>query len=78
MSTAAGAPSATIRPPSISTTRSAARRHYLIDAASVVVKALQALVEEGRLDRGVLTEALGRYQLEDINAGTSGSQGGES
>ncbi len=61
-----------------SDTRSAARRHYLIDAASVVVKALQALVEEGRLDRGVLTEALGRYQLEDINAGTSGSQGGES
>lgn len=50
----------------------------LIDAASVVVKALQALVEEGRLDRGVLTEALGRYQLEDVNAGTSGSQGGES
>ena len=61
-----------------SDTRAAARRHYLIDAQSVVVRALQALVEQGRLDRSVLAEAVARYDLSNVNAGTSGSQGGES
>ena len=61
-----------------SDTRAAARRHYLIDAQSVVVRALQALVEQGRLDRSVLAQAVARYDLTNVNAGTSGSQGGES
>ena len=61
-----------------SDTRAAARRHYLIDAQSVVVRALQALVEQGRLDRSVLAQAIARYDLTNVNAGTSGSQGGES
>ena len=61
-----------------SDTRAAARRHYLIDAQSVVVRALQALVEQGRLDRSVLAQAVARYDLTNVNAGSSGSQGGES
>ena len=61
-----------------SDTRAAARRHYLIDAQSVVVRALQALVEQGRLDRSVLAQAVARYDLTNVNAGPSGSQGGES
>jgi len=61
-----------------SDTRAAARRHYLIDAQSVVVRALQALVEQGRLDHSVLAQAIARYDLTNVNAGTSGSQGGES
>ncbi|MDO4242590.1 MAG: pyruvate dehydrogenase (acetyl-transferring), homodimeric type [Actinomyces sp.] len=60
-----------------SDTRTAARRHYLIDAESVVVKSLQALAEEGRVDRGVLREALDRYRLLDVRAGRSGVQGGD-
>ena len=60
-----------------SDTRAAARRYYLIDAQSVVVKALRALVEQGALDRSVLAEAVGRYDLHNVNAGTSGGQGGE-
>ncbi len=61
-----------------SDTRAAARRHYLIDAQSVVVRALQALVEQGRLDHSVLAQAVARYDLTNVNAGTSGGQGGES
>ncbi|VEG25753.1 pyruvate dehydrogenase (acetyl-transferring), homodimeric type [Actinomyces howellii] len=61
-----------------SDTRAAARRHYLIDAESVVVKTLQALAEEGRVERGVLREALDRYRLTDVHAGSSGAQGGDS
>ncbi|MDU0348130.1 pyruvate dehydrogenase (acetyl-transferring), homodimeric type [Actinomyces sp. MRS3W] len=57
----------------LSDTRPAARRHYLIDAECVVVKALQALAAEGRLDRSVPVKALARYRLEEVGTGTSGS-----
>ena len=60
-----------------SDTRAAARRHYLIDAHSVVVKALQALADQGRVDRPVLQLAVDRYELANVNAGASGAQGGE-
>ncbi|SPT54136.1 Pyruvate dehydrogenase E1 component [Actinomyces bovis] len=60
-----------------SDTRPAARRFFLIDAHSVAVKALQALVRQGRLDRSVLEQALARYELENIHAGSSGSTGGD-
>ena len=60
-----------------SDTRAAARRHYLIDAHSVVVKALQALADRGLVDRPVLQLAVDRYELANVNAGTSGAQGGE-
>ena len=61
-----------------SDTRAAARRHYLIDAHSVVVKALQALADDGRLSRAVLQHAVDRYDLGNVNAGVSGAQGGDS
>jgi len=60
-----------------SDTRAAARRHYLIDAESVVVKALQALAEQGQVDRSAVAQAIARYRLEDVSAGRSGAQGGE-
>ena len=60
-----------------SDTRAAARRHYLIDAHSLVVKALQALADRGLVDRPVLQLAVDRYELANVNAGTSGAQGGE-
>ncbi|WP_371152006.1 pyruvate dehydrogenase (acetyl-transferring), homodimeric type [Buchananella felis] len=60
-----------------SDTRAAARRHFKIDAHSVVVKALQALVEQGKLPASVVGEAIARYDLFNVNAGTSGSAGGE-
>ncbi len=60
-----------------SDTRAAARRHYLIDAHCVVVKALQALAEEGVLDRSVVAQAVRRYDLRNVHAGASGAQGGD-
>ena len=60
-----------------SDTRAAARRHYLIDAHCVVVKALQALAEEGVLDRSVVVQAVRRYDLRNVHAGASGAQGGD-
>lgn len=60
-----------------SETRPAARRFFLIDSASVVVKALQALADEGKLGRDVVAQAIARYDLTNVNAGTSGSDGGD-
>ncbi|PMC75378.1 pyruvate dehydrogenase (acetyl-transferring), homodimeric type [Brachybacterium sp. UMB0905] len=61
-----------------SDTRPAARRFLKIDSHSMVVKALQMLVQESVKDPSVLREAIDRYDLLNVNAGESGSFGGES
>jgi pyruvate dehydrogenase E1 component len=60
-----------------SDTRPAARREFKIDGPSIAVRALQQLVERGELDHSVLQMAIDRYQLHNVNAGTSGTAGGE-
>ncbi len=61
-----------------SDTRQAARRHFKIDTQSIVVRTLQSLAAQGKVDRAVLQQAIDRYRLHDVNAGTTGSAGGES
>ncbi len=61
-----------------SDTRAAARRHFKIDGASVVVKVLQQLVAEGAVDPSLPAQAIERYRLYDVTAGTSGVAGGDS
>ena len=61
-----------------SDTRPAARRFLHIDAHSMVVKALQMLAAEGKVDASAPREAIQRYELLNVNAGQSGSDGGES
>ena len=61
-----------------SDTRAAARRFFKIDGPSVVVRTLQALAEDGVVDRGLAAQAIDRYRLHDVTAGTSGNAGGES
>src|SRR5699024_533723 len=61
-----------------SDTRPAARRHLKIDAHSMVVKALQLLAKEGTVDPAVVRQAIDEYDLTNVNAGESGSFGGES
>ncbi|EEH63925.1 pyruvate dehydrogenase (acetyl-transferring), homodimeric type [Gleimia coleocanis DSM 15436] len=51
-----------------SDTRPAARRHYKIDAESVVVRALQALADAGQIDRSVVSQAIAKYDLHNVNA----------
>jgi pyruvate dehydrogenase E1 component len=61
-----------------SDTRPAARRFFKIDGPSVVVRTLQALAEEGAVDRSLSAQAIEKYRLHDVTAGTSGNAGGES
>jgi pyruvate dehydrogenase E1 component len=61
-----------------SDTRPAARRFLKIDAHSMVVKALQLLAQEGKVDASVVAQAITKYDLLNSNAGESGSFGGES
>ncbi|WP_298866902.1 pyruvate dehydrogenase (acetyl-transferring), homodimeric type [uncultured Microbacterium sp.] len=61
-----------------SDTRAAARRFFKIDGPSIAVRALQALADEGKVERSVVGEAIRKYSLHDVNAGASGNAGGES
>ncbi|MGF3055323.1 pyruvate dehydrogenase (acetyl-transferring), homodimeric type [Microbacterium sp. YY-01] len=61
-----------------SDTRAAARRFFKIDGPSIVVRTLQSLAEEGVVDRALAAQAIEKYRLHDVNAGTTGNAGGES
>jgi len=61
-----------------SDTRPAARRFFAIDGPSIVVRTLQSLARRGQIDPGLVAEAIERYRLHDVTAGTTGSAGGES
>ncbi|MDN5635963.1 MAG: pyruvate dehydrogenase (acetyl-transferring), homodimeric type, partial [Brevibacterium sp.] len=61
-----------------SDTRAAARRHFKIDAHSMVVRTLQLLADRGEIARSVPVEAAKKYSLNEVNAGTSGTAGGDS
>ena len=60
-----------------SDTRQAARRHLRIDGPSIVVRTLQQLAKRGEIDPSLPAQAAERYRLLDINAGSSGSVGGD-
>ncbi len=60
-----------------SDTRAAARRFFKIDGPSIVVRTLLSLAEDGKLDRSVVKQAIDKYDLPNVNAGTSGNAGGE-
>lgn len=60
-----------------SDTRPAARRHFAIDGPSITARVLQQLAKEGAVAPDALQQAVAKYQLLDVTAGTSGSAGGE-
>ena len=60
-----------------SDTRAAARRHFLIDTQSIVVRVLQQLARSGQISQDVVAEAFSRYDLNNVNAGTTGNTGGD-
>lgn len=60
-----------------SDTRAAARRAFKIDRESVVVKVLQRLAAQGKVDADLPRQAAEKYRLDDINAGTTGGAGGD-
>ena len=61
-----------------SDTRPAVRRHFLIDTQSIVTRALQGLARRGEVDVSAPAQAVERYRLLDVNAGTTGTAGGDS
>jgi len=61
-----------------SDTRPAARRFFKIDGPSLVVRTLELLADRGQVDPNAPAWAIEKYLLHDVNAGTTGSAGGES
>jgi pyruvate dehydrogenase E1 component len=61
-----------------SDTRPAVRRHFKIDGPSTAVRVLQQLERTGQVAAGSTAQAIERYRLHDVTAGTSGNAGGES
>ncbi|HEY6795376.1 MAG TPA: pyruvate dehydrogenase (acetyl-transferring), homodimeric type [Kineosporiaceae bacterium] len=60
-----------------SDTRAAARRFFAIDGPSIVTRVLGRLAAAGAVDPGIPGEAIERYRLHDIAAGTTGTTGGD-
>jgi pyruvate dehydrogenase E1 component len=52
----------------LSDTRPALRRHFRVDAESVVVKTLTQLANLGEIDRDVVRQAVEKYQIGDVQA----------
>ncbi|MFF1574673.1 pyruvate dehydrogenase (acetyl-transferring), homodimeric type [Leifsonia sp. NPDC058292] len=61
-----------------SDTRAAARRFFKIDGPSMVVRTLELLAARGQVDPNAPAWAIEKYLLHDVNAGTTGTAGGES
>jgi pyruvate dehydrogenase E1 component len=57
----------------LSDTRGALRRHFLVDAQSIVVQTLAQLAKRGEVDRARVAEAVARYRLADAAAADAGN-----
>jgi len=60
----------------LSDTRGALRRHFKVDAESIVVATLSRLAKAGEIKSKVVKEALDKYQLEDVTAADAGNTEG--
>jgi len=60
-----------------SDTRAAARRHFKIDGPSIAVRILEQLVEKEKLAPEIPQQAIAKYDLHNVAAGTSGTAGGD-
>ncbi len=60
----------------LSDTRGALRRHFKVDAESIVVATLAQLAKSGDVKESVVQEALNKYRLDDISAADPGNTEG--
>ncbi len=58
-------------------TRAAARRFFHIDGPSLAVRTLQVLARRGEVEPSLAREAAEKYNLLDVTAGASGTEGGD-
>ncbi|MET4143494.1 pyruvate dehydrogenase (acetyl-transferring), homodimeric type [Arthrobacter sp. UYCo732] len=61
-----------------SDTRAAARRFFKNDIHSIVVRSLEMLSRRGEVDAQAPAQAIEKYRLHNVNAGSTGNAGGES
>jgi pyruvate dehydrogenase E1 component len=52
----------------LSDTRPALRRHFRVDAESIVVRTLSSLAQRGEISRDVVRQAVEKYQIGDVQA----------
>ena len=62
----------------LSDTRPALRRHFHVDAESIVVRTLASLADWGQLDRSVVRQAVEKYQIRDVQAAPAEERSDES
>ena len=60
----------------MSDTRGALRRHFLVDAQSIVVRTLASLAERGEISTDTVAAAIEQYQLHDPSAADAGNTEG--
>jgi pyruvate dehydrogenase E1 component len=60
----------------LSDTRGALRRHFKVDAESIVVATLAQLAKSGDVKESVVTEALKKYRIDDVTAADAGNTEG--
>lgn len=61
-----------------SDTRAAVRRYFKTDGPSIVVRVLAQLAERGKVGQNAPQQAIEKYDLMNVNAGTTGNAGGDS
>jgi pyruvate dehydrogenase E1 component len=52
----------------LSDTRPALRRYFHVDAESIVVRTLMSLADWGQVERSVVTQAVEKYHIRDVQA----------
>ena len=60
----------------LSDTRGALRRHFKVDAESIVVATLQQLAKQGDVKTKTVQEAIDKYQINDVTAADAGNTEG--
>ncbi len=62
----------------LSDTRQALRRHFHVDAESIVVATLRQLARQGAVPAAAAAEAARKYAIDDVTAAPVGETGGDS
>ena len=60
----------------LSDTRGALRRHFKVDAESIVVATLAQLAKDGEVRESLVIQALDKYRLADVSAADPGNTEG--
>ena len=60
----------------LSDTRGALRRHFNVDAESIVVATLAELAKAGEVKDSVVKEAINKYRIFDVSAADAGNTEG--